>query len=158
METMPDTPPQYRQHQPRNPNYKSFVEQKMEGQHFMHLLGMHLTTIEPGYIEAALDLDQKHMQQDGKVHGGVIATISDISMGFAAFTLVEADQRVVSSEVRIAFLNPGIGERLQSRGYVIKAGKRLHYCEAEIYIVHRGQEKLIAKSSSMMAVFRPGEA
>ena len=155
---MAEIPPQYPRYQPRNPDYKAFVEEKLKGQHLMHLLGMRLLTIEPGFVEAVLDLEQKHQQQDGKVHGGIVATISDVSMGFAAFTLVEADQKVVSSELRIAFLNPGVGERLIGRGYVIKAGKRLHYCEAEIYIEQQGQQKLIAKSSSMMAVFRPGEA
>jgi acyl-coenzyme A thioesterase PaaI-like protein len=37
-------------------------------------------------------------------------------------------------------------------GSVLKAGKRFHFCEAEIFSVHQGVYTLMAKASSTMAV------
>lgn len=128
------------------------IREKLKRQYFMHLIGADLTCIEPGRIEAELALGQQHQQQRGFAHGGLVATMADLAAGFAAVTLVPENYGVVTSDLKVSYLNPGIGRRIKAIGWVLKAGRRLHFCEAEVWC----DDKLIAKASATMAVIEPG--
>ncbi len=141
---------------PRNPHFRALVHQKLEGQHFMRAVGIQLEDIEPGYVTARLPLEQRHLQQDGNAHGGVIMTLLDVAMGFAAFTLVEPHQHVVSGQMDIHFLRPGRGERLWAEGRVIKAGRRLSFCEGQVWAEHGTDRTLVARAQAVMVTFVPG--
>ena len=117
----------------------------------MHLIGADLTVITPGRVEAELDLAEKHLQQRGFAHGGLVATLADLVAGFAAVTLVPDHFGVVTSDLKISYLHPGVGKRIKAIGWVLKAGRRLHFCEAEVWC----DELLIAKASATMAVIEP---
>jgi uncharacterized protein (TIGR00369 family) len=124
------------------------IRRKLERQHFMHLIGADLTRIEPGRIEAELVLGQQHQQQRGFAHGGLVATMADLAAGFAAVTLVPDGVGVVTSDLKVSYLNPGVGTHMKAIGWVLKAGRRLHFCEAEVWC----DDVLIAKASATMAV------
>ena len=127
------------------------IRRKLTRQHFMHLLGADLTLITPGRVEAELVLAQAHEQQRGFVHGGVTATLADLVAGFAAVTLLPDDHGLVTADLRVSYLHPGQGQRLRAVGWVLKAGRRLHFCEAEVWC----DDLLIAKASATMAVVEP---
>lgn len=141
-------------YEPRNPLYPQLIAEKLTRQHFMRYLGFTLTRIAPGYIETEAQLIRELQQQDGLVHGGVTATAADLVTGFAAFTLVQQDDRVVTSDLKISFFSPGRGDKIFARGWVVKPGSRLHYCEAEIYVVRGEAYQLIAKATAIMAVLQ----
>jgi len=88
----------------------------------------------------------------GFVHGGVTATMADITTGFAAFTLVNNNQSVVTVDLKINYINPGKGTQLKAKGQVYKAGSKLIFCKAEIFIVNDSIETQIAFADSIMAV------
>lgn len=135
-----------------NPEYKLRVEKFLERQHFMKLVGFTMDVIEAGKTEGFLEIGQQHEQQTGLIHGGVIATLADIVAGFAAYTLVSEDQHVVTAELKISYLNRGMGQQLYAIGRVLKQGRRLHFCESEVWSVNGGGRKLIAKATTTMAV------
>lgn len=134
----------------KNVNFKERVERHLENQNFMHHIEFNLQKIEVGYTEGELKLEAIHHQQDGFAHGGLIATIADIVAGFAAYTLVAIDQHVVTGEIKISYFAKGDGDTLKAKGKVIKAGKRLNFCEAEVYSIKGDKETLIAKASTSM--------
>jgi len=131
-----------------NLDLEARIRRKLERQYFMHLIGADLTRIEPGRIEAELTLGQQHQQQRGFVHGGLTATMADLAAGFAATTLVPDGVGVVTADLKVSYLNPGVGSRLKAIGWVLKAGRRLHFCEAEVWC----DDMLIAKATATMAV------
>jgi uncharacterized protein (TIGR00369 family) len=127
------------------------IRRKLLGQGFMHLVGADLTVITAGRVEAELLLDKQHQQQRGFVHGGLTATMADLVAGFAAVTLVPDDHGVVTADLRISYLHPGVGKKLKAIGWVLKAGRKLHFCEAEVWC----DDLMIAKASATMAVIEP---
>ena len=137
---------------PKNINYKERVERHLAKQNFMHHIEFSLDKIEAGYTEGEMKMKPIHYQQDGFAHGGIIASIADIVAGFAAYTLVGADQHVVTGEIKISYFARGDGEILRARGKVIKPGKRVNFCEAEVFSVKGNTEKLIAKASTSMII------
>lgn len=138
-----------------NPGYKKRVQNYLERQHFMRHINFVLNVIEEGQTEGWLEIHQMHKQQNGFVHGGVIATLADITAGFAAYTLVPEEYHVVTGEIKISYLSPGIGDRLYAKGWVLKQGHKMNFCEAEVWSINNGEKKLIAKASTSMITIFP---
>ena len=133
---------------PTAPDLEARIREKLKKQGFMHLIGADLTRIEPGRIEVALPFGPQHQQQRGFAHGGLVATLADLAAGFAAVTLVPDGVGVVTVELKVSYLNPGVGSQLKAIGWVLKAGRRLHFTEAEVWC----DSVLIAKATATMAV------
>ncbi|SFP72586.1 PaaI family thioesterase [Hymenobacter arizonensis] len=127
------------------------IRRKLTRQRFMHLIGADLTVITPGRVEAELDLAEQHQQQRGFAHGGLIATMADLVAGFAGVTLIPDDYGLVTSDLKISYLHPGVGQKLKAIGWVLKAGRRLQFCEAEVWC----DDLLIAKASATMVAIEP---
>lgn len=141
----------------RNPAFRELIMEKLKGQHFMRLMDFELTEINEGEIKGELIINQKHHQQNGFLHGGVVSTMSDIVMGFAAFSLVPNDFHVVTAELKVSYFAPGIGNKAFAHGRVLKSGRKINFCEAEIYVERNGKRKLIAHATSTMASILPDE-
>ena len=138
--------------QPLNPNFKATIKRKLKGQHFMHLIGFDLTRIECGVVEGQMNLENKHLQQFGFVHGGATSSILDITMGFAAYSVVQKEKGVVTANISIDFLNPGDGDKIIAIGEVEKAGNKLVFTHGRVFTEKDGQRKLIATARSVMAI------
>jgi uncharacterized protein (TIGR00369 family) len=142
----------------QNPAFKSTIQEKLPQQSFMNYIGFEITNIAEGVITGQLILREEHRQHKGFVHGGLTATIADIVSGFAAATLVPKDHHVVTVEMKVSYLNPGVGDKLIARGWVLKQGQKLNFCEAEVYCIKDTEEPvLIAKASATMATINPAE-
>jgi len=145
--------------QTNNPDFKLDVLEKMKRQKFANLIDFIPTLVDAGRIEGEIQLQDKHRQNKGFAHGGLIASVADIVAGFAAVTLVPKDHHVVTAEIKVSYFSPGVGDKLIGKGYVIKPGRKLNFCEAEIYVVTGEQEpKLIAKATATMATVAPEDA
>lgn len=141
-----------------NPDFEQDIREKLERQEFMKLMGFEVTKIEVGRIEGELILTPQHLQHKGFAHGGLIATLADIVAGFAAVSLVPKDHHVVTAELKVSYFHPGVGEKLLAKGYVIKPGRKLNFCEAEVYVVKADNTLLlIAKATTTMATITPAD-
>ncbi|MBL0308196.1 MAG: PaaI family thioesterase [Bacteroidetes bacterium] len=137
----------------RNPEFKKYTEQKIAGNKFMNYLGFVFSRIEAGFVEGTMDFLEIHEQQNGWLHGGVTSALLDIVQGFAAYTLVTAEQQVFTVEAKVSYFNPGTAKRFFVRGSVAKPGNRFHFCEGEVYYLKEdGVEVIVAKGSSTMVI------
>jgi len=140
-----------------NPNYKERVLDFLERQFFIKHIGIELTEILPGNTHCRLKVEEIHKQQHGFLHGGVIATMADVVAGCAAYTLVHEDHHVVTGEIKISYLNPGTGPNLLAVGWVLKQGRKINFCESEVWNVDGKDKQLIAKASATMVTLFPGD-
>lgn len=125
---------------PQDPDYAARIRRGFAGQFFMHTLGSELVAVEPGYVEIHAPYDARLTQQDGYFHGGVVATLADAAGGFAAWSLLAADQVVLTVEFKLNLLRPAHGELLVTQSRVVKPGGRLSVCQSDVYI-HRAGER-----------------
>lgn len=139
----------------RNPNFEAYTRHKISQNKFISWLGYEITDIQPGRIQGTLVFKDMHRQQNGWLHGGVTSAVLDMAQGFASYSLVADGQQVFTVEAKISYYNPGIAEVFYSRGWVVKPGKRFHFCEGEIYYLRDGNEVIVAKGSATMAVITP---
>lgn len=77
-------------------------------------------------------------QQAGFLHAGVMAALADTAGGYAAYTLMDPADDVLTVEFKLNFLRPVRGRELIGRGRVLHAGGRLFVCEIEACSVEDG--------------------
>jgi len=126
-------------------------------QGFTRYLGLVPLTLEPGTFVTRLKLLKRHCQQDGFAHAGLVATIADHTAGYAAFSVVPADRRILTIEYKINYFEPADGQYLECRGHVTKPGKNILFTEAEVYAVRGKTRKLVAKAMFTMASVPAGK-
>ncbi len=119
---------------------------------FVAGLGIRLVTIGSGICETELDVEPRHLQQDGFVHAGVQATIADHTAGGAAATLAAPDHMVLTVEFKINLLRAAKGERLTCRSKVLKPGSRFMVVESEVLCEDDGTPKLVSKTTVSIAI------
>ena len=122
-------------------------------QGFVKFCGFQVRRIENGFFESCLALQKEHLQQDGFVHAGVIATMSDHTAGYSAFTLVPDDHQILTIEFKINYFKPAVGNELVCRAKVINQGKKIIVSESEVFSIKNKNEKLVSKAMvTMMSV------
>jgi uncharacterized protein (TIGR00369 family) len=142
---------------PRDPDFARRVRASFDGQPAMtRLFGATMPRLEPGITEIHIPIGADFLQQMGNVHGGIIGALADSAAGYAALSLLDAGLEVVTVEYKINFLAPAFGELLIGRGHVVRAGRTLQVCGADIYAVKDGAERHVAHmTATMMAVPDP---
>jgi len=131
---------------PYNINYKSSVKRIFDEANFISLLGIKLEDVDVGICNASLELTTMHRQHLGRVHGGVLVTLSGHAATGAATSLIKDTQDVVAVEFKINILRSIESGRLFCLGKVIKPGGTLIICEAEVFEGADVTGKLVAKS------------
>ncbi|MGH9418740.1 MAG: PaaI family thioesterase, partial [Thermoanaerobaculia bacterium] len=131
--------------------------QSFDRQQFMRTLNASLLSVEPGFVEIELPVDETVTQQHGFVHAGAVASIADSACGYAAFSLMPADAGVLAVEFKINLMAPAAGEKLIARARVVRAGRTLTVCQADVSAVIDGQERLVAIMTSTIMTVRDRE-
>jgi uncharacterized protein (TIGR00369 family) len=128
------------------------IQRLFETAPFIRELGMELISIAPGRCETALLLAERHLQQDGVVHAGVLATMADHTSGSAGASVIKANEYVLTAEFKINLMRAARGERLHCIGTVLKPGRRLIIAESEVFDGEPQQARLMAKAIVTLAV------
>jgi len=140
------------------PDFREKVANCFRRQPFMAHIGAKLRRVEPGFCEIELSFRPELGQQDDFLHAGVVATLIDNSAGFAALSLFEADEEVLSVEFKLNLLRPVKGGRIFGRGKVLRNGRRLSICQAEVWEIDEvGGEKLCASGMVTLMRMQPSE-
>ncbi|MDA8404765.1 MAG: PaaI family thioesterase [Desulfobacteraceae bacterium] len=119
-------------------------------QGFPAFCGFEVTHADYGVFETCLKVLDKHRQQDGFVHAGVISTMADHTAGYAAYTTVTRKFRILTIEFKINFFKPATGPLLICRSKVINNGKKIKVVESEVFSASDGTEKLVSKAMLTM--------
>ena len=129
---------------PADPDFERRVRDSFERQSFMKTIGATLERVDPGAVDIRLPVHSGLTQQHGFVHAGAVASIADSACGYAAFSLMPPDSGVLAVEFKINLMSPAAGDCLIARGRVIRAGRTLTVCQADVVAVRDGNEKTVA--------------
>jgi uncharacterized protein (TIGR00369 family) len=139
---------------PANPDYAGRVRESFNRQGIMAHIGAELSRVEAGRVQIRLPYREYLTQQHGFFHGGITTTIADSACGYSGFTLMPADASVLTIEYKVNFLAPADGELLVASGHVVKPGRSVIVCHADV-VVHKGErERLCATMTETMMVMQ----
>jgi len=126
------------------------VRESFTCQNLINTLNGVIAHISPGELHIIAPFDERFTQQDGFLHAGVVTTLMDSACGYAAYTLMPENSRVLSVEFKVNFLSPAVGEHFRAEGRVVKSGKTISVCEGKFFALQDEGEKLVAMMQATM--------
>jgi uncharacterized protein (TIGR00369 family) len=98
---------------------------------FPALLGIEIDKLEYGYARLLLPFDQKLSQGMGYLHGGVITSLCDTSVGIALFTMTEPGEKILTIELKVNFIAPA-DKNIYAQAKIIHKGRKTAVGEVEV--------------------------
>ena len=121
----------------------------LASQAFSVLIGAELHRLAPGQCELHVPVNDQLRQQHGFVHGGVVSYAADNALTYAGGSALGVP--VVTSEFKINYVRPALGERLIARAHAVHTGKSQAVCRCDVFVVKDGKEKLCAVAQGTIA-------
>src|SRR5688500_5279443 len=135
-------------------DFETRVRNSFNRQRLMATIGASIAEVRPGHVALRMPFRADLTQQHGFLHAGTVAALADSACGYAALSLMPADAAVLSIEFKVNMLAPAKGESFVARGVVLRAGRTIMVCRADVFSEHDGEEKLIAAMQGTMMVVR----
>ncbi|EME65122.1 PaaI family thioesterase [Amycolatopsis decaplanina] len=105
----------------------------LASQPFSVLLGTRVTAFGDGAAALELDIREDLLQQNGYLHGGVLAYAADNAITFAAGTTL--GPAILTSGFSIEYLRPAKGIRLVAEAQVLHSGRRQATCRCDLHVI-----------------------
>jgi len=147
-----------------DPQTEQRIRDSIDRQTLLSTLGVTVAGIWPGRVELDLPYRADLCQQNGFVHAGAITAVADSACGYAAASLMPADRDVLTVEFKVNLLSPARGDRFRAIGEVVRAGRTLTVCSAEVVAwaddgagePEASLVRVALMQATMMAVTAPG--
>lgn len=137
---------------PAHSAYESRVRESFGRQSHMATLGARIVFVAPGEVHLALPFAPQFCQQNGFMHAGAIASVADSANGYAAYTLAPPETDVLAVEFKVNLLAPAKGEGFLACGRVLRPGRTLTVCQADVFTTGTTARTLIATMLSTIIV------
>lgn len=119
------------------------AQKVLDSQPFSALVGARITAFGDGAATLEIDSREELRQQNGFLHGGVLAYAADNALTFAAGTTL--GPAVLTGGFSIQYLRPATGVSLVARAEVVHTGRRQAVARCDLSAVGQdGTETLCA--------------
>jgi len=119
------------------------------------LIGFTLAAVEPGRAVVQLDVDDRHHNPMGTLHGGILCDIADAAMGMAYAATLDEGETFTTLDLQIHFLKPVWTGTLTATGRVVKGGRTVGLVECD---VRDDRARLVARATSTCMTLRGEQA
>lgn len=148
-------PPSASPFKPSYPGYAVAARRIFDGQGMMHTIGARLVLVAPGACSIELPYSDGVSQQQKFFHGGAMGAIADVAAGCAAFTLMPEGSEVLTVEYKINIVKAGRPPLLLAEAQVLRSGRTLTVCRAEVHRVDGATRELCAVLQATMMRVEP---
>lgn len=116
---------------------------------FHRSFGMEVDEASRGEVVLGWEAREEHLNLQGLVHGGVVATLLDTAMGLAIRSVLDPGRRHVTIEMGVHYLRPAHPGRLRARGRVARIGREIAFADAEVI---DAQDRVLARATGTFSV------
>jgi uncharacterized protein (TIGR00369 family) len=109
------------------------AQRVLAAQPFSVLVGARIIAYGDGQATLEIDIRDDLRQQNGYLHGGVLAFAADNALTFAAGTAL--GPKLLTSGFTISYLRPAAGRLLRAHAWVVNAGRRQAVCRCDLDVV-----------------------
>ncbi len=133
-------------------NVVNLINERLGG--YNKAIGLRFVEASPDRFVAELEIDERHLQPYGLVHGGVYAgMIESLCSTGAALSVWNEGKNTVGLENTTAFLRAVRSGTLRGTARPLARGRRSHVWEAEI---KDDRDRLVASGRVRLMVLDPG--
>ncbi|WP_428069476.1 PaaI family thioesterase [Chryseobacterium gambrini] len=117
------------------PHKKQLITDSFNRSETLKFYKAELLEVETDFISMKIPKMELMTRKAGMFNGAMIASLVDVSSGYAAVSHYQEDCYVVTVELKVNYLRLAIGDALVSKSYVIKGGSKISVIRTEIYVV-----------------------
>lgn len=103
-----------------------------DAKNFNDLIGLVLTRRDHGGCSSEIVLERHHLSMVGRVHGGVLATVLDTTLGGAVFGRIPDGQGCATLSLNISYFRPVVEGKLVCTARVENLSRQTAYVTGEI--------------------------
>ncbi len=118
---------------------------RMGSSPLVRLLGIEILEMGHGHARLSMEVEEKHLNSLGTIHGGVMASLNDVACGIAVNTLLIPWATSVSLDLRVEFIRPISQGTVLCKGRVSEKKTQVAFAHSRI-IDERG--KLLSTASA----------
>jgi len=108
------------------------IRDRVASSSFHASIGITVERVLAGSVALRLEAGPDHVNLQGTVHGGVLATLADTAAGLAARSAIPPGSRHVSVNLDVQYLAPASVGTLLATGRVVRMGRRIAFAEADV--------------------------
>jgi uncharacterized protein (TIGR00369 family) len=118
------------------------------------LLGPFYARGEGDNLVVGLRVAEKHTNARGFAHGGVLLTLADVALGYAAEGSVDPPARLITVSISADFAGSAeLGDWVEARVDIQRVGKRMAFANAYLHV----GERRIVRASAVFALTDAGK-
>jgi uncharacterized protein (TIGR00369 family) len=119
------------------------------------LIGITFVSLGDGECTMELEVEERHSNPMGTVHGGILCDLADAAMGAAYFSALAEGESFTTLELKVNFLRPFWQGKLVANGRVVSRGRTVGLAECDVL---DDQGRLIARAISTCMTLRSDAA
>ena len=116
---------------------------------FEDLIGCRCRVSGRGRCLATLELAPRLLNPHGVLHGGVLYTMADTSMGYAVYSTLERGESCATIEIKMVYLKPVAKGRVRCVTRLVHRGRRIAVLESSLTC----SKVVVAKALGTYALF-----
>ncbi|MFI1916607.1 PaaI family thioesterase [Nocardia sp. NPDC020380] len=141
-----------------NAGQEARLRESIGRQTLLTTLGIRVADLAPGRVTLELPFRADLCQQNGFVHAGAITTLADSACGYAAMSLQPPGRDILTVEFKVNLMSPAIGEHFRATATVVRSGRTLTICTAEVTADTDPTRPIALMQATMMAIGEPEAA
>jgi uncharacterized protein (TIGR00369 family) len=115
------------------------------------LIGIERRSFGGGECTMEMEVEERHSNPMGTVHGGILCDLADAAMGMAYYSTLGEGESFTTLELKINFVRPFWRGRLVANGRVVSGGKTVGLTECDVV---DADGRLIARATSTCMTLR----
>lgn len=119
----------------------------------MTLLGCRIAEVGDGTAAIELQVERRHHNAMGTLHGGVLCDIADVAMGFALASRLGANEAFTTIELKANYFKPIVEGPLRAVARTVRRTRAL--CMLECDVTDAGGSLVARISSTCMLLVTP---
>lgn len=114
------------------PDLLEELRSRVAGSAFHAWVGIEVLEATPGAVTVSMPVDERHVNLQGLVHGGMLAILADTACGLSVRSAMEPGRLHITTDLDVHYLSPARPGTLLGRGSAVKVGRSLAFAEASI--------------------------
>jgi acyl-CoA thioesterase len=121
---------------------------------FISWVGFQTTDRREGYALSELEVEPRHLNPYGVLHGGVLYAMADTGMGAALASTLGAGETSATIGINIVYIAAVTSGSVKCASRVVQRGSRIATLECELHNTSERGERLVAKALGTFALFQ----
>ena len=125
-----------------DPAFRDRIERYASSPVMKDFFRIQLIQVEPGEVTIGVDHRLELGHKPGWFEGAVTAMLGQMAAAWSCGTLALESWTLLTLEQSVKFVGAARGERLVARGRVVKAGRKINFGAADVFVIDDSKETL----------------